>query len=81
MYREEVVVAIHNLKEALLELFQEAILNKLRVAMGIFEEVVEIQKDIDYRLSARKGWFDSNRIISHQVIMNRPVRIVARSCC
>ncbi|QHE63973.1 hypothetical protein FHE72_23570 (plasmid) [Rossellomorea vietnamensis] len=78
---EAVVITLNNLREDLLELIQEAILNKLRVAMGVFEEVVEIQKEIDYRLSSRKGWFDSNQILVNQVIMNKPVRIVARSCC
>lgn len=78
---KEVLEAFDNLREDLIELFQEAFFNQLNKAIGIFEEVVEIQKEIDYRLSARKGWLETNRIMGHQVIMNKPVRIVARSSC
>jgi hypothetical protein len=82
MKSEEVIVALNNLREAFLELFQEAILNKFRSAVAVFEEVSEIQKEIENRLAARKGW-EHNLIqpLMCQVIIHKPVRAVARSCC
>jgi hypothetical protein len=79
---KKAIVALNNLREAFLELFQEAILNKFKSALAIFEEVSEIEKEIENRLAARKGW--ANNLVQPlmcQVIINKPIRAVARSCC